>query len=276
MPGAPAVCGGVGAEGWIGVSPRQPRLVGRTPAGGAHAHLCGAAVEIPAVDEGRSAGYLSQVPMKSRRRWRGSMHRRARGPSIASSSALKIFGREFPWRRRHSPRCPRADDLDGPASGRLPDRFRSRRQRPEGLGADRRRGRFPKRSLGTRIFKKTRPTISRVCTTRCAGWRRIPRVDAIGGSAAGVYVNNEVRAASLFRGVPATAFWSTFGGCFSRCRSGGVPFEVVNDGELTALAGSMSMNDNAVLGVSMSTRSAGRYVTPAGNITAWLNELAFD
>ena len=32
--------------------------------------------------------------------------------------------------------------------------------------------------------------------------RYLPRVDAIGGSAAGVYVNNRVKVASLFRGVP--------------------------------------------------------------------------
>ena len=105
----------------------------------------------------------------------------------------------------------------------------------------------------------------------------LPRVDAIGGSAAGVYVNNEVRAASLFRGVPAAAFEAHIRRMFFTLqeRWGGVPFEVVNDGEVTALAGSMSMNDNAVLGVSMGTSQAGGYVTPAGNITAWLNELAF-
>ena len=105
----------------------------------------------------------------------------------------------------------------------------------------------------------------------------LPRVDAIGGSAAGVYVNNEVRAASLFRGVPAAAFEAQIRRMFFilQERWGGVPFEVVNDGEVTALAGAMSMNDNAVLGVSMGTSQAGGYVTPAGNITAWLNELAF-
>ena len=58
-------------------------------------------------------------------------------------------------------------------------------------------------------------------------------------------------------------------------RWGGVPFEVVNDGEVTALAGSMAMNDNAVLGVAMGTSQAGGYVTPGGTITSWLNELAF-
>lgn len=105
----------------------------------------------------------------------------------------------------------------------------------------------------------------------------LPRVDAIGGSAAGVYVNNEVRAASLFRGVPAELFEQHVRRMFFTLqeRWGGVPFEVVNDGEVTALAGSMSIGDNAVLGVSMGTSQAGGYVTPAGGITPWLNELAF-
>lgn len=105
----------------------------------------------------------------------------------------------------------------------------------------------------------------------------LPRVDAIGGSAAGVYVNNEVRAASLFRGVPAALFEKHVRRMFFTLqeRWGGVPFEVVNDGEVTALAGSMAMNDNSVLGVSMGTSLAGGYVTPTGNITSWLNELAF-
>ena len=105
----------------------------------------------------------------------------------------------------------------------------------------------------------------------------LPRVDAIGGSAAGVYVNNEVRAASLFRGVPAGLFESHIRRMFFTLqeRWGGVPFEVVNDGEVTALAGAMELDDNAVLGVAMGTSQAGGYVTPVGGITSWLNELAF-
>jgi predicted NBD/HSP70 family sugar kinase len=54
-----------------------------------------------------------------------------------------------------------------------------------------------------------------------------------------------------------------------------IPFEVVNDGEVTALAGSMSLGDNAVLGVALGSSQAAGYVTPDGNITSWLNELAF-
>ena len=105
----------------------------------------------------------------------------------------------------------------------------------------------------------------------------LPRVDAIGGSAAGVYVNNEVRVASLFRGVPPDLFDRHVRRMFFTLqeRWGGVPFEVANDGEVTALAGSMSLGDGAVLGIAMGTSLAAGYVTPEGGITPWLNELAF-
>ena len=105
----------------------------------------------------------------------------------------------------------------------------------------------------------------------------LPRVDAIGGSAAGVYVNNRVRVASLFRGVPQDVFDKRVKDLFLEIKKiwNNVPFEIVNDGEVTALAGSMSLNKNAVLGVAMGTSQAGGYVTPEGNITTWLNELAF-
>jgi predicted NBD/HSP70 family sugar kinase len=105
----------------------------------------------------------------------------------------------------------------------------------------------------------------------------LPRVDAIGGSSAGVYVNNEVRAASLFRGVSEADFESRIKRMFFELKErwGGIPFEVVNDGEVTALAGSMSLNENAVLGVAMGTSEAAGYVDPNGSIRPWLNELAF-
>jgi predicted NBD/HSP70 family sugar kinase len=107
--------------------------------------------------------------------------------------------------------------------------------------------------------------------------RHLPRVDAIGGSAAGIYVNNEVRVASLFRGVSPAAFDAQVRRMFFTLqeRWGGVPFEVANDGEVTALAGSMSLGDGAVLGIAMGTSLAAGYVTPSGGITPWLNELAF-
>jgi predicted NBD/HSP70 family sugar kinase len=105
----------------------------------------------------------------------------------------------------------------------------------------------------------------------------LPRVDAIGGSSAGVYINNRPRAASLFRAIPKELFDSKIGRLFEDLKQvwGGVPFVVVNDGEVTALAGSMSLNDNAVLGIALGSSQAGGYVTPKGEITTWLNELAF-
>ena len=105
----------------------------------------------------------------------------------------------------------------------------------------------------------------------------LPRVDAIGGSSAGVYVNNEVRVASLFRGVAKEDFERRVRGIFFDLKKkwAGIPFEVVNDGEVTALAGSLSMGDNAVLGISMGTSLASGYVNPHGHILPWLNELAF-
>lgn len=105
----------------------------------------------------------------------------------------------------------------------------------------------------------------------------LPRVDAIGGSAAGIYVNNEARVGSLFRGVPDDVFDSRVRRLFFEVQEkwGGVPFEIVNDGEVTALAGSIASGDTGVLGVAMGTSEAVGFVTPAGNITTWLNELAF-
>ncbi len=105
----------------------------------------------------------------------------------------------------------------------------------------------------------------------------LPRVDAIGGSSAGCYVNNRVKVASLFRGVAPDLFEKRVKNLFFEVQHamGGVPLEVVNDGEVTALAGSMSLGQNAVLGIAMGTSLAAGYVTRDGNITTWLNELAF-
>jgi predicted NBD/HSP70 family sugar kinase len=107
--------------------------------------------------------------------------------------------------------------------------------------------------------------------------KHLPRVDAIGGSAAGIYLNNRVKVASLFRGVPPDVFEGRVKNLFLEIRRAcnNVPFDVVNDGEVTALAGSMSLNRNRVLGISMGTSTAGGYVNAEGQITSWINELAF-
>jgi predicted NBD/HSP70 family sugar kinase len=106
--------------------------------------------------------------------------------------------------------------------------------------------------------------------------QHMPRVDAIGGSSAGIYIHNRPRVASLFRAVPKEVFESGIGNLFVNMqREWGVPFEVVNDGDVTALAGSMSLQDNGVLGMALGSSEAGGYVPETGELTTWLNELAF-
>ena len=104
---------------------------------------------------------------------------------------------------------------------------------------------------------------------------KMPRVDAIGGSSAGVVINSRPMIASLFRSVPKERFGEVHDIFLRIQKEFGVPLEVVNDGEVTALAGSMSLEDNGVLGVALGSSEAGGYVTMDGNITGWLNELAF-
>ncbi|MGO8816027.1 MAG: ROK family protein [Terriglobia bacterium] len=107
--------------------------------------------------------------------------------------------------------------------------------------------------------------------------QHLPRVDAVGGSAAGVYINSRPRVGSLYRGVPKPLFDTKIRNLFVDLQEawGGIPFAVVNDGEVTALAGAMSLDDAAVLGMALGSSEAGGYVTPTGELTTWLNELAF-
>ncbi len=106
----------------------------------------------------------------------------------------------------------------------------------------------------------------------------LPRVDAIGGSAAGVYVDNTVRFSSLFRGIAPETFESRVKNIFHDLKHAwhDVPFDVINDGDVTALFGSMTFHDGGgVLGIALGTSTAGGYVTGDGSVTPWLNEVAF-
>lgn len=105
----------------------------------------------------------------------------------------------------------------------------------------------------------------------------LPRVDAIGGSAAGIYVGSQIRVASLFRSVRPEVFNERVPGLFGEMKRawGGIPFVVVNDGEVTALAGAMVGAVGGLLGIAMGSSEAAGYVTREGGLTSWLNELAF-
>ncbi len=104
---------------------------------------------------------------------------------------------------------------------------------------------------------------------------KMPRVDAVGGSSAGIFIDNRPMVASLFRSIPPERFHE-IKNLFLRIRDEmNVPLEVINDGDVTALAGSMSLEDNAVLGIAMGSSQAAGYVDASGHILGWLNELAF-
>lgn len=104
---------------------------------------------------------------------------------------------------------------------------------------------------------------------------KMPRVDAIGGSSAGVFINNRPMVASLFRGIPKEKYGRIREMFNELGKEWGVPLVVVNDGDVTALAGAMSLGENAILGVAMGSSEAAGYVDRNGCITGWLNELAF-
>lgn len=106
---------------------------------------------------------------------------------------------------------------------------------------------------------------------------KMPRVDAIGVSSAGIYVDNRAMVASLFLKVPRDLFDQKVKDIYIRAAKelGDIPLEVANDGDVTALAGAMSLEENRVLGIAMGTSEAAGYVDTDGNITGWLNELAF-
>ena len=106
---------------------------------------------------------------------------------------------------------------------------------------------------------------------------KMPRVDAIGVSSAGTFRNNCIRHSSLFIKVPRDVMDTRVKTMYLDIARelGNVPIEVANDGDVTALAGAMDMDAGCVLGIAMGTSEAGGYVDRQGNITGWLNELAF-
>jgi predicted NBD/HSP70 family sugar kinase len=103
----------------------------------------------------------------------------------------------------------------------------------------------------------------------------LPKVDAIGGSAAGVYINNQPRIASLFRSVPESEYTHVHTLFDELTAEFSVPLVVINDGEVSALAGAMSLEDTGVLGLALGSSEAVGYINPQGNLTDYLDELAF-
>ncbi len=112
-----------------------------------------------------------------------------------------------------------------------------------------------------------------------AAAEKMPRVDAVGVSSAGIYIDNKTMVASLFLAVPAEQFKAKVQDIYIRAVRDtfgpDVPLVVANDGDVSALAGAMGLGENNVLGMAMGTSEAVGFVDEKGNITGWLNELAF-
>ena len=104
------------------------------------------------------------------------------------------------------------------------------------------------------------------------------QVDAIGGSTAGVLVGKKLGVASLIRGVKEKhpERYAEAQNLFARIEEEWqCPFEVFNDGDVTALAGAIAMKRTGVLGVAMGSSEAVGYINPKGALTGRINELAF-
>jgi len=103
----------------------------------------------------------------------------------------------------------------------------------------------------------------------------MPRVDAIGGSSAGIIVDNEIRVASLLRSIPKKDF-AEAAAVFKRVqKEWNVPLVMMNDGDVTALAGALSLGKKGMLGLAMGSSEAVGFMDKKGSILGWLNELAF-
>ena len=103
----------------------------------------------------------------------------------------------------------------------------------------------------------------------------LPRVDAVGISTAGICMDDRLLRSSLFEKVPAAAFDPDM---YRRAVAdvlGDVPCAVVNDGDVSALAGAALLGGTDVLGLALGTSLAAGYVDGEGRIPGWLNELAF-
>ena len=105
---------------------------------------------------------------------------------------------------------------------------------------------------------------------------KMPRVDAIGVSSAGVFVGNAPMVASLFMKVPRSK-WESVKTIYDRAAAeiGDVPIVVANDGDVSALAGAMGLGVGKIMGLAMGTSEAVGYVDKDKNVLGWINELAF-
>ena len=105
---------------------------------------------------------------------------------------------------------------------------------------------------------------------------KMPRVDGIGVSSAGVFIGNAPMVSSLFIKVPRSR-WDEVKTVYDRAGAAicDAPVVVANDGDVSALAGAMGLGKGKLMGLAMGTSEAVGYVDKDQNVLGWINELAF-
>ena len=106
---------------------------------------------------------------------------------------------------------------------------------------------------------------------------KMPRVDAIGVSSAGVFIGNAPMVSSIFYKVPRSK-WDFVKTVFDRAAAEigpDIPILVANDGDVSALAGAIGLGKGNLMGLAMGTSEAVGYVDQDQNVLGWINELAF-
>ena len=106
----------------------------------------------------------------------------------------------------------------------------------------------------------------------------LPRIDAVGVSSAGLIGNNKVLYAQLYGQVPKELFNERIRDIYAQAITTigeNIPFEVVNDGDVAALAGAISLGKKNILGLALGTSFIGGFVDKEGHLSNWISELAF-
>lgn len=105
---------------------------------------------------------------------------------------------------------------------------------------------------------------------------KLPCVDAIGGSTAGIVVDGEVREATLFRGISKelrSGIRSLFNDALLQWKN--LPRAILNDGTVAALAGAQTLGRRPVLGLALGSSLAAGWVDREGKVQDSIDELAF-
>lgn len=106
-------------------------------------------------------------------------------------------------------------------------------------------------------------------------------VDSIGISSAGVIINNRPMQCSLFikaikEHFPEVKnFYIDIVKRLENELGHKIPFQVSNDGDVSAIAGVLDKKEGGMIGLAMGTSEACGYITPHMSVTGWFNELAF-